>query len=131
MPNRRADDDATGAADPTRRERPAPATLDEGIETLQKAAGEAVRAARALLDIAERVIEDPEALRTVMANLATMARSAGETVATLAADATAGWAERVKAASGESAGAEAATDPGPDGDRSDRDDAGIQRIRVD
>lgn len=55
--------------------------LPPGVEQLQQAALEAVRAARAMLDAAESAIRDPSALEAVVRAAAGMARTATETVA--------------------------------------------------
>lgn len=59
--------------------------LPPGVEHLQQAALEAVRAARAMLDAAESAIRDPAALESVIRAAAGVARSATETVAGFAA----------------------------------------------
>lgn len=99
--------DEDGSDDPVTD--PAAAAVDQ----LQKAALEAVRAARAMLDAAESVLEDPAALDSVVRTMTTMARSAGETVAGFAATATA-----------------AARGASPD-DGDDEAGEGFERIRVD
>ena len=92
-----------------------------GVEQFQKAALDAVRAARAMLDAAESVIKDPAALDSVVRTMTTMARSAGETVVGFAANAS----NAARAASG--------TDDRPEPRRDDGDepDGGFERIRVD
>ena len=59
--------------------------LAPGLEHLQQAALEAVRAARAMLDAAESAIRDPAALESVVRTAAGVARTATETVAGFAA----------------------------------------------
>lgn len=59
---------------------PAEHPLPPGLEHLQQAALEAVRAARAVLDAAESVISDPAALETAIRTAAGVARAATETV---------------------------------------------------
>jgi hypothetical protein len=63
----------------------------EGIQHLQAAARELIHAARALLDVAEDVIDDPAAIATLMSALGAMGdaarrRAAAATTATSAAD---------------------------------------------
>jgi hypothetical protein len=65
----------------------------EGIQHLQAAARELIHAARALLDVAEDVIDDPAAIATLMSALGAMgdaarrrATAAATTAATSAAD---------------------------------------------
>lgn len=98
--------DEDGSDDPVTD--PAAAALDQ----FQKAALDAVRAARAMLDAAESAILDPAALDSVVRTMATMARSAGETVAGFAANAT-----------------DAARGSPPD-DPDDEAGGGFERIRV-
>ena len=88
-----------------------------GVEQFQRAALEAVRAARAMLDAAETMIQDPATVESVVRRAAGMARTATETVA------------------GFAAGAGAAPDRGahepaddPDGDA---DAGGFESIRID
>ena len=90
-----------------------------GVEQFQKAALDAVRAARAMLDAAESVIKDPAALDSVVRTMATLARSAGETVVGFAAGAS--GAGRAADPDGDEAGGGSADDP----------DTGFERIRVD
>lgn len=107
------DDTADASADPT-------GGIPPGLEPLQQAALEAVRAARSLLDAAESVLRDPAALDSVVRTAAGVARAATETVAGFA-----GAANR--AASGTPG-----SDPdgaAPDDDFSD-DDTGYQDIAV-
>jgi hypothetical protein len=56
----------------------------EGLEHLQAAAREVIAAARAMLDVVEELVEDPEAVRTVIADVGalfgTVVRAAGERV---------------------------------------------------
>lgn len=89
----------------------------DGVEQFQRAALDAVKAARAMLDAAESVIKDPAALDSVVRTMTSFARQAGATVAGFAADA------------GAAARGPSPTDPG-DGPRDD-DDGGYERIRVD
>lgn len=93
--------------------------LAHGVEQFQRAALDAVRAARAMLDAAETMIKDPATLETVVRTAAGIARTATETVAGFAAG---------------------AADAGPPGtnrddadDRSDGDGdpGGFESIRID
>lgn len=94
-----------------------------GAEQLQRAALEAVRAARAVLDAAESMIRDPAALDSVVRAAAGMARTATETVAGFAAAAT---------ARPEGRGADAGDQPTQGGSATDdRDDGGFESIRID
>ena len=66
----------------------------EAAEQFQRAALEAVRAARAMLDAAETVIRDPASLESVIRAAAGVARTATQTVADFAAAAGGGGAPR-------------------------------------
>ena len=63
---------------------PADEALQAGIEQLQRAALEAIRAGRALLDAAETVLQQPGAAEQVVRTVADVARTATETVVGLA-----------------------------------------------
>jgi hypothetical protein len=56
----------------------------EGLEHLQAAAREMIAAARAMLDVVEELVEDQDAVRTVVADVGalfgTVVRAAGERV---------------------------------------------------
>lgn len=98
------DDDRTG-----------PDPMAAGLEQFQRAALEAIRAGRAMLDAAETMLQDPKAAEHLVRSVSDVARAATETVA--------GFATRVRP-------------PGPgaaDGDAEDGDDpsGGFERIRVD
>ncbi len=69
--------DDPGVADP----------LGPGVEQFQRAALDAVRAMRAMLDAAESVLADPAALESVVHTFTSLAKSAGETVVGFAAGA--------------------------------------------
>lgn len=56
------------------------------VEQFQRAALDAVRAARALLDAAESVIQEPAAIEAMVNTVTSVARSATEAVAGFAAD---------------------------------------------
>lgn len=73
----------------------------EAAEQFQRAALEAVRAARAMLDAAETVIRDPASLESVIRAAAGVARTATQTVADFAAAAGAGGASRRAASDGD------------------------------
>lgn len=88
-----------------------------GLEQFQRAALEAIRAGRAMLDAAESMIQDPDAAETVVRTFGAMARTATETVAGFAAARTS-WG----------------ADPEPDGPVTGDDDppaGGFERISVD
>lgn len=65
--------------------------IQAGIEQFQRAALEAVRAGRAMLDAAESVLQDPRAAETLARTVSHVARTATETVSGLAAR---GWPGR-------------------------------------
>jgi hypothetical protein len=60
----------------------------EGIQHLQAAARELIHAARALLDVAEDVIDDPAAIATLMSALGAMGDAARRRAAAAATTAT-------------------------------------------
>ena len=101
--------------------------LGPGVEQFQRAALDAVRAMRGLLDAAESVLADPAALESVVQSVASLARTAGEAVVGFAAG-------RAPTAPG---GAATSDDPTSDDATSDDatsdddSDGGFQRIRVD
>lgn len=78
--------------------------LRAGVEHLQRAAHEAIAATRALLDVAEELVDDPRAVRGVLGALGTIAEAAS------------GFAGRGRSGRRR----------GPD----DGDDPGVQRIPV-
>lgn len=55
--------------------------VQTGIEQFQRAALEAIRAGRAMLDAAESVLQDPNAAEAVVRTVGTVARNATEAVA--------------------------------------------------
>lgn len=59
--------------------------LAAGVEQFQKAALEALRAARAMLDAAETIVADPRAIDSVISSVAGLARDATQAVAGFAA----------------------------------------------
>jgi hypothetical protein len=75
--------------------------LQAGVEHLQRAAKEAIAASRALLDVAEELVDDPRAVRGVLGALGSVVQAAG------------GLAGRAR-----------------DGRPDDGDDPGVQRIPV-
>lgn len=66
--------DATGA------DGSGPDAVQAGVEQLQRAALEAIRAGRALLDAAESVLQDPGAAEAVVRSVGSVARNASEAV---------------------------------------------------
>jgi hypothetical protein len=89
-----------------------------GLEQFQRAALEAIRAGRAMLDAAETMLQDPQAAETLVRTVTDVARTATETVAGFAAR---GWPAR-------------STDRGDEGDSGSDDDgpgSGFERISVD
>jgi len=68
-------DDAPGRDDP----------LQAGLEQFQRAALEAVRAGRAMLDAAESMLQDPKAAEHLVRTVGDVARTATEAVAGFAA----------------------------------------------
>ncbi len=103
------DDDPPGGQD----DAPTP----PGVDQFQRAALDAVRALRAMLDAAETVIADPAAVESVVRTVTSMARTAGETVVGFAA----------------AAGRAAASAGGMPTDEDDDEgpEPGFQRIHVD
>ena len=81
--------------------------LADGVEHLQAAAREVIRAGRSLLDAAEGLIEDPSALQGIVGTLGSLAQAA---------------AQGLRDVAGTRAG-------GHDDDDGD-DDGRVQRIRV-
>lgn len=81
--------------------------LADGVEHLQAAAKEVIRAGRSLLDAAEGLIDDPAALQGLVGTLGALAQAAARSLQSTVAGA------------------------GGDDDRDDGDDDGrVQRIRV-
>lgn len=71
------------AADPTDApgaEGPGADPVEAGIEQFQRAALEAIRAGRAMLDAAESVLEDPAAAERIVRSVGAVARTATEAV---------------------------------------------------
>jgi hypothetical protein len=85
----------------------------EGVEHLQAAAKEAIEAVRALLDVAERVVDDPAAVQAAAGSLATIAQAA---------------LQRVRSPEWRPAGT--ADDGRDDGDCDDGRAGRVQRIQV-
>lgn len=59
--------------------------VQAGIQQFQRAALEAIRAGRAMLDAAESVLQDPDAAESVVRSVGAVARNATEAVAGFAA----------------------------------------------
>lgn len=59
--------------------------VQTGIEQFQRAALEAIRAGRAMLDAAESVLQDPKAAESVVRSVGDVARTATEAVSGFAA----------------------------------------------
>ena len=75
-------------ADPTDTsgpDRSAPDPAAAGLEQFQRAALEAIRAGRAMLDAAESILQDPAAAEAVVRSVGAVARNATEAVAGFAA----------------------------------------------
>jgi hypothetical protein len=87
-----------------------------GLEQFQRAALEAIRAGRAMLDAAESMLQDPRAAETVVRTVGAVARAATETVAGFAA--------------GRARGADDEPDDGPGARDDDPPDGGFERISV-
>lgn len=91
--------------------------VQAGLEQFQRAALEAVRAARTMLEAAESVLQEPEAAKAIADTVTAFARTATETVAGFAAGA---WPpERTR------------SDAGGDARHDDPPDDGVERIQVD
>jgi hypothetical protein len=110
MPEEDDAQDATGGPDP----------VQVGIEQFQRAALEAIRAGRAMLDAAESVLQDPKAAESVVRSVGSVARTATDAFSGFAAGR---WAPRHDQ-SGD-AGAP------PTGDGRDDGPDGFERIIVD
>lgn len=96
-----------------------PDPVQAGIEQFQRAALEAIRAGRAMLDAAESVLQDPAAAESVVRSVGAVARTASEAVSGFAAGR---WlAGRPGTAPGDH------DDPGEDPDPPD----GFERITID
>lgn len=94
-----------------------PDPVQVGIEQFQRAALEAIRAGRAMLDAAESVLQDPKAAESVVRSVGSVARTATEAVSEFAAGR---WT---------SARSESAPDDGGDEDPGPPD--GFERITID
>lgn len=84
--------------------------VHEGLDHLQRAARETIAAMRALLDLAEQLIEDPRAAETMVATIGSLAETT------------------VRSAGSLLGSRPAARSPG--GRRDDEDGGGVQRIPV-
>lgn len=71
--------------DPTGPEESGSDAVQAGIEQFQRAALEAIRAGRAMLDAAESVLQDPGAAESVVRSVGSIARTATDAVAGFAA----------------------------------------------
>jgi hypothetical protein len=67
-------------ADPDDAAATGPDPMQVGIEQFQRAALEAIRAGRAMLDAAESVLQDPKAAESVIRSVGSVARTASEAV---------------------------------------------------
>lgn len=108
----------TEPTDATAADGSGPDAVQAGIEQLQRAALEAIRAGRALLDAAESVLQDPSAAEAVVRSVGSVARNASEAVAGFT--------------SGRWPAARPGGGPGADGDGARDDDPpdGFERISV-
>lgn len=79
------DDDHSDADDTTRTGAAGADAVQSGIEQFQRAALEAIRAGRAMLDAAETVLQDPKAAESVVRSVGSVARTATEAVSGFAA----------------------------------------------
>ena len=66
-------------------------SLTPGVEQLQRAALEAVQAARAVLDVAESMIREPAAVEALINTVSAMARTATESFSGFASGMAANW----------------------------------------
>lgn len=99
--------------------RAGPDAVQAGIEQFQRAALEAIRAGRAMLDAAESVLQDPKAAESVVRSVGDVARTATEAVSGFAAGR---WGQaRAQDDDGDGDGADEEPDP-PEG---------FERISVD
>jgi hypothetical protein len=77
----RMDEDPADPADTPGPDGDAADPVQTGIDQFQRAALEAIRAGRAMLDAAESILEDPAAAEAVVRSVGTVARNATEAVA--------------------------------------------------
>lgn len=91
--------------------------VQAGLEQFRRAALEAIKAGRAMLDAAEAVVRDPQAAEAVIRTVGSVARTATEAVAGFAAG---------RGAPGQEGGAD---EPGR-GTPDDPPDDGLERISV-
>jgi hypothetical protein len=96
---------------------PAPDPVQAGLEQFQRAALEAIRAGRAMLDAAETMIQEPGAAEQLVRTVGSVARTATEAVSGFAAG---HWS--APGADDDGAGSDDPEDDPPDG---------YQRISVD
>lgn len=119
MKDEPTDPDAEAASDASSGEQQAATDpVQVGLEQFQRAALEAIRAGRAMLDAAESVIRDPNAAEAVVRTVGAAARTATETVAGFAAGR---W---------NPPGTASDDDGGDDDDGDDPSDGGFERISV-
>lgn len=110
----RMDEDPADPADTPGPDGDAADPVQAGIDQFQRAALEAIRAGRAMLDAAESILQDPAAAEAVVRSVGTVARNATEAVA--------GFATGRWPAPGPT------PDPDPDADEDPPD--GFERISV-
>ena len=77
----RMDEDPADPADTPGPDGDAADPVQTGIDQFQRAALEAIRAGRAMLDAAESILQDPAAAEAVVRSVGTVARNATEAVA--------------------------------------------------
>lgn len=113
------DEDPTEATDPTGPGASGADAVQSGIEQFQRAALDAIRAGRAMLDAAESVVQDPLAAESVVRSVGSVARTATDALSGFAAG-------RWNTARSETDGAR--TDPDEDGEPDPPE--GFERITV-
>lgn len=91
----------------------------EGVEHVQAAAKELFAAARAMLDVVEKLVDDPAAVPTLLASLGSVARAAGS-----------GWPFANPGAGGARSAADEPGGPGEPGEPGEPGPDGIERIPV-
>lgn len=111
------DEDPADPADTPGPDGDAADPVQTGIDQFQRAALEAIRAGRAMLDAAESILEDPAAAEAVVRSVGTVARNATEAVAGFASGR---WA------TARTGGHPGSADDDPDDDPTD----GFERITV-
>lgn len=111
-------DEPTDTTDSTGADGADPDPVQAGIEQFQRAALEAIRAGRAMLDAAESVLQDPNAAEAVVRSVGNVARNATEAFAGFASG---GWPSARPSDDPADAGDDACDGDPPDG---------FQRIRI-